>query len=545
MLSLSLHLSSQDYDLCENCYSTTTHEHPLEKLGFSIGGDDDQPSKQNTAEARNQLIKKRNEYLIHACSCRDSSCTKPFCIKMKQLLRHARDCRQRSTGKCTACNFFIRLCASHAHECKEAKCPVPVCANLKKKMRERRQRQIAGDNNLARRRINQMRTISSSPTNEDGSGGGGLGKPAPSPATPRTNVSSGKAINSPNPRTPGEGISSNQKPISANTIPPSPASVNANPATPFNVQSPYTPAANKSEMSAPAIPLQPTTHEQSHSIDVNLQNVFQALVNGNPQDSFKAREYLRKHTAMVPRIIEVLRSANKLSEATQLQQEFMRTQPQVTYTPPSHAPNHGSYHSPSMQGMVQRPGVSPQGSYPQNPYAMAGPHRTPSPSPMYPPQAGGVPSHLNPNRMISPQNQLMQHQYYGQPPYAGGGMPPGVHPSTNMVPPPQYHMRIRAQPQGYAQPMMNPNAAMARHIGGMRTAGHMMMNSGTRPISMTQYRPPMDPQMGGMQDPSMMGTHPYQYGHNTNTNNSIVVPPPNQSLEYHLTSRTFNNGNSS
>ena len=167
MLSLSLHLSSQDYDLCENCYSTTTHEHPLEKLGFSIGGDDDQPSKQNTAEARNQLTKKRNEHLIHACSCRDSSCTKPFCIKMKQLLRHARDCRQRSTGKCTACNFFIRLCASHAHECKEAKCPVPVCANLKNKMRERRQRQIARDNNLARMRINQMQTISLSPTDED------------------------------------------------------------------------------------------------------------------------------------------------------------------------------------------------------------------------------------------------------------------------------------------------------------------------------------------------------------------------------------------
>ena len=293
MLSLTLHLSSQDYDLCENCYSTTTHEHPLEKLGFSIGGDDDQPSKQNTAEARNQLIKKRNEYLIHACSCRDSSCTKPFCIKMKQLLRHARDCRLRLSGNCTACNFFIRLCASHAHECKEAKCPVPVCANLKKKMRERRQRQIA---ELARRRINQMRTISSSPTNKDGSGSA-------------------------------------------------------------------------------------TTHKQPYPIDVNLQNVFQALVNGYPHDSFKAREYLRKHTTMVPRIMDMLCSANKLSEATQLQQ-FLHTQPQLLYNmPPSHSTNLGDYNSPSMPGIGPRPRVSPQSGYPQNPYAPGTPVPLPTCAP--------------------------------------------------------------------------------------------------------------------------------------------------------------------
>ena len=95
----------------------------------------------NTAEARNQLMKRRNEYLIHACACRDPTCSKPFCIKMKHLLRHARDCKQRSTGKCTACNFFLRICAAHAHECKETKCPVPICANLKQKMRERRERQ--------------------------------------------------------------------------------------------------------------------------------------------------------------------------------------------------------------------------------------------------------------------------------------------------------------------------------------------------------------------------------------------------------------------
>ena len=71
-----------------------------------------------------------------------------------------------------------------------------------------------------------------------------------------------------------------------------------------------------------------------------------------------------------------------------------------------------------------------------------------------------------------------------------------------MIPPPQYPMRRT----GYPQPMMN--AGVPRHMGmgpmvGMGS-GTMMMNSAPRPMNITQYRPPMDPQMAGMQDSSMM-----------------------------------------
>ncbi len=517
--------------MCETCNTTITHEHPLEKLGFSIGGDEDQTNKHNTVEARNQLMKKRNEYLIHACSCRDSNCSKPFCIKMKQLLRHARDCRQRASGKCTACNFFIRLCASHAQECKEAKCPVPVCANLKAKMRERRQRQVNESNKLARRRIIMMRAKSTSPSSQDdGASGGGLGKSAPSPATPRNQVS-GKAMNSPNPRTPGEPITSNPKPNLSNTIPPSPA----NPATPFNVQSPYTPISKIDNTPPPNVMVPPAIEQQG-----NLQRLMEAYVSINPSDSFKARDYLRKHPTYVPRLIEMLVASGKMSEANQLKQEFIAMQPSqptgYSIATPHPQTNTGNYTSTAVPGMGPslRHNMSPamQPQYSSNPYNMMGPHRTPSPTPMY----SSMPPQFQ-NRMIQ-QNRM----YYNQGQYGMAGIPPGAHPS-GMVPPPQYIRR-----QGYPQQMMNPGS-MPRHMGnmGMGPMGgigtsSMMMNTGARPMNITQYRPPMDPQMSGMQDTTgMMPNNAYNpYGHNTNASNNV-----SQTLEHHLTSRTIYNNNSS
>ena len=166
--------------MCQTCYTTVGHDHPMEKLGFGMG--DEEKTSQNTIANRAQLFKRRNEFLIHACQCQDHTCSKPRCIKMKQLLRHARDCKMRASGKCSACNFFIRVCYSHAQECKEAICLVPICAKLKQEMRQRRQQEQDKSYQLAQERINLMNQLNPSPpTNEEAP------ISVPSPATSQPN----------------------------------------------------------------------------------------------------------------------------------------------------------------------------------------------------------------------------------------------------------------------------------------------------------------------------------------------------------------------
>ena len=132
MLVLHVLFFIQDYD-----------KHQMEKPGFNMRDEEPKSSSASNAVSRLEMQQRRNKFLIHACQCRDSSCSKQLCIKMKMLLRHARDCKMRTSGKCTACNFFIKLCATHSQECHENKCLVPLCANLKKKLRERRLREQA------------------------------------------------------------------------------------------------------------------------------------------------------------------------------------------------------------------------------------------------------------------------------------------------------------------------------------------------------------------------------------------------------------------
>ena len=155
----------QDYDLCSSCYQKIGHEHQMEKLGFNMGDEDPKSSSASNTVSRLEMQQRRNEFLIHACQCRDSSCSKQLCIRTKHLLRHTRDCKMRTSGKCTACNYYKKLCAMHSQECHANKCPVPLCANLKKKMRERRLREQAESYQLLGRRIMAMNQLNLSPTN--------------------------------------------------------------------------------------------------------------------------------------------------------------------------------------------------------------------------------------------------------------------------------------------------------------------------------------------------------------------------------------------
>ena len=494
----------------------------MEKLGFNMG-DDIKTSSQNTILTREQQNKRRNEFLIHACQCRDPTCAKPLCIKMKQLLRHARDCKMRSSGKCTACNFFIRICVMHAQECREIKCPVPICPNLKQKMRERRQREQKRSYELARRRMRKMNQQASptAATSNEETPTTATPKPAPSPATPQpmTAPTSGKAgaIGSPNPHTPSQATPT--------TIPASPAGPLTNPSTPFVPATPQ----NKPpvESGAPNIVVQQPTNTSQQSLELNIQKIINALCSPLPQENLKAKEYLKNHVELVPRVIHVLLSQSREQEALYLRQEFaplLRPNP-VTSSLPN---NMVSYRQPQ----PPRPQIISSHHQPMvsstHPYY---PNMGQRGMPMY--QGGPHPGH-------SPQlhHMLQRPPTIHQNPYAAAYSMGGVHP------PPQYqHMTPRLNMHGYPQKMMSPqsvvNPAMMRPMGMHPATANVppMLNQMTQHqqqmrLPMHQYRP-VPPTMADSPhlsaDPNMLN---YQYSANTNANNSNILMSPSQQ-QYH------------
>lgn len=501
--------SPQDYDLCSTCYQKIGHEHPMEKLGFNMGDEDPKSSSNpQPSLSRAQLLKQRNEFLIHACQCRDATCSKQMCIKMKQLLRHTRDCKMRSSGKCTACNFFLKMCALHAQECREIKCPVPLCANLKQRMRERRQREQARSYELANRRIKAMNRSNASPTttNDDST------KPDPSPATPQTGLAPtpGKAVASPNPRTPGQPIG----------VPASPA---PNPATPFiPPHTPGTPLKGTETGSPNVTVVQPSPSVQpvvSNQEAVNVHRLVTALSSPSPHVNLKAKEYLKVHPEFVPRVIAGLQMQGNEKAVQYIQQEFS-----------------GGMQQPMVGG-----GVAPQPMYPSPPGPRLPPMRAPPPHPNHVHPAAthypntGVMAHPTSARMTHyppPHNMGPAHPSHPQlqhmltrpqyPQYGGGVVPvPGG------TPPPHYHMKQQRPSMMYGGPammMQQPVNPMMRQMS-VGPGGGAMMN---QRLAMHQYRPPpMDASMG-MADSSML--HPqypppaHQYGPNTNSNNNNMNP---------------------
>ena len=506
----------QDYDLCSSCYQKIGHEHQMEKLGFNMGDEDPKSSSASNTVSRLEMQQRRNEFLIHACQCRDSSCSKQLCIKMKQLLRHARDCKMRTSGKCTACNFFIKLCATHSQECRENKCPVPLCANLKKKMRERRLREQAKSYQLAGRRIMAMNRLNPSPTNNSSNEeGGAKPNPSPAPPTPRPAQTPGKAI-SPNPHTP-----------SAPGVVPAASPAPPNPATPFTPMKDSTSSPNvtvQPPLQPANIPQQPT---QQQLIESNIQKLVQAMCSASPQDNLKAKEYLRTHADLVPRVIQRLQYLNRDKEVSYLQQEFGGGMPRAN---PQPVPGGGAYMPQQVRPQVpMHRTMVPQG----HSNAMIPNHFHP----------GYSNAHMQPPRMTYQQGHPMgipghphlQQMLQQRPQYPSAyGM---------QAPPPQYAIKqqqMRPSMNMYQQNMMMTQQShhMMQQRMGMGGGGPMMPQ---QRFNMHQYRPAMDPGMGGgmggmgdaPQQQQMLQYH--QYGGNTNTNNSN--PMMNQHFRTYYSSK--------
>ncbi|KAF0699803.1 Aste57867_9644 [Aphanomyces stellatus] len=121
-----------DYDVCATCFEkkTSVHMHKLEAVGTVTD------VMRKAREERKKSIALHMQLLVHASSCEEGGCASLNCEKMKELLRHGAQCKQRATGGCTICRRVWALLQIHARQCRLAECRVPRCKDLREHLRK-------------------------------------------------------------------------------------------------------------------------------------------------------------------------------------------------------------------------------------------------------------------------------------------------------------------------------------------------------------------------------------------------------------------------
>ncbi|TKR68279.1 hypothetical protein L596_024280 [Steinernema carpocapsae] len=151
----NLHCNTcEDFDLCDECFKASGHEHQMDKISTLM--DDD--SKSNSVNSRNESIQRCISSLVHACQCRDANCRRISCHKMKRVVSHTRGCRKRqqSNSICPVCKQLIALCCYHAKHCNLESCPVPFCFNIRQKLQEQKRSQNRRADMMMRRRMEKL-----------------------------------------------------------------------------------------------------------------------------------------------------------------------------------------------------------------------------------------------------------------------------------------------------------------------------------------------------------------------------------------------------
>ncbi|XP_029953580.1 uncharacterized protein LOC115392990 [Salarias fasciatus] len=130
---------------------------------------------QSAVEPRRLSIQRCIQSLVHACQCRNASCSLPSCQKMKRVVQHTKGCKRKTNGGCPVCKQLIALCCYHAKHCEENRCRVPFCLNVKQKLRQQQLQQRLQQALMLRRRMASMQRVGQ-PT---GGPPGGNGLPSP------------------------------------------------------------------------------------------------------------------------------------------------------------------------------------------------------------------------------------------------------------------------------------------------------------------------------------------------------------------------------
>ncbi|GMI52248.1 hypothetical protein ScalyP_jg6560 [Parmales sp. scaly parma] len=77
------------------------------------------------------------QLLQHAATCDSTAkeCPSANCSKMKGLLRHGAECKQKVQGGCSVCKRIWAMLQIHARQCKLSKCPVQSCTAIRERAR--------------------------------------------------------------------------------------------------------------------------------------------------------------------------------------------------------------------------------------------------------------------------------------------------------------------------------------------------------------------------------------------------------------------------
>ncbi|XP_043717703.1 histone acetyltransferase HAC1-like [Telopea speciosissima] len=124
-----------EFVVCAVCYQREgagVHAHKLTMHSSMVN------HKRDTKEARKRKaswIERMLEVLDHASRCRlgrSNPCSYQYCMKIKKLFCHAKDCKIRASGGCKPCRKIWAILKLHTRNCKQPECPVPRCMDMKK-----------------------------------------------------------------------------------------------------------------------------------------------------------------------------------------------------------------------------------------------------------------------------------------------------------------------------------------------------------------------------------------------------------------------------
>jgi len=170
-----------DYDVCDTCFQKEkSHEHALERIQTS-GTSEGAERQRKAREDRAKSISLHMQLLVHASACESGlgKCTSLNCEKMKELLRHGAQCKQRATGGCTICRRVWALLQIHARQCRLHDCKVPRCRDLREHLRKLALKQQSMDDRRRAAVTEQYRQLQSGTNSSENSGG----KTGPTPGT--------------------------------------------------------------------------------------------------------------------------------------------------------------------------------------------------------------------------------------------------------------------------------------------------------------------------------------------------------------------------